>query len=257
MGVGASFAPISRAMESAEAEGMMMRRALGLAMAGLLAVGFAARAGAVERQRVRGEITSVEPDAVAIRTYEGTTEHLTLGVHTHYIAVVPATLSDIHPGDFVGIGATGSDAAPVALEVVIFPASMRGTGEGHYPWSVPAAVADADRHRAASGAGAATVQGTMTNGTVTAAAPPVQGSMTNGTVAASAAHAGGETLTVTYKGGKTPILVPAEAPVVRLQPGSQSLLTQGAKVFAVASGTGPQPVALFIAVGQNGLMPPM
>jgi hypothetical protein len=151
----------------------------------------------------------------------------------------------------------------VALEVVIFPNSMRGTGEGHYPWSVPATVAAADRHQAVSSNGQP-VQATMTNGTVvstssSAAAPPVQGAMTNGTVTASASSTGGEELTISYgKAGKVQILVPSDVPVVRLEPAQQSVVKPGAKAFVVATTSpGAHPSANFVAIGQNGMMPPM
>ena len=148
--------------------------------------------------------------------------------------------------------------------MVIFPNSMRGTGEGHYAWSVPAKVADADRHGAkGSSAGAPPVQGTMTNGTVASTgtshgAPPVHGTMTNGTVAGNSSASGGKELTVRYNGGKkVQIMVPSSAPVVRLQPAHRSVLKQGAKAFAVASGPSSKLQANVVAVGKNGMMPPM
>ena len=53
------------------------------------------------------------------------------------VGVVKAALADIKPGSFVGIAAMPqSDGAQRALEVLIFPDAMRGTGEGHYPWDL-------------------------------------------------------------------------------------------------------------------------
>lgn len=218
---------------------------------------------AAQHIRVRGEVTAVHGNALHITTYGGKLVDLQLKPATRYVLVVPARLSEIRSHDFVDIGATGPESRLVALEVVIFPESMRGTGEGHYPWSLPAAVAAADRHQAAS-SNAPPVQGTMTNGTVaststSAAGPPVQGTMTNGAVTSNTRSTGGQELTVAYgKGGKVVILIPADAPVVRLEPAQRSVVKPGAKVFTVAStAPGAHPSADFVAVGQNGMTPPM
>lgn len=249
-----------------------MRTVLGLATVCLLAsLGSAAALAAPTTTRVRGTIATASGDQLTVKTYDGTTVDLELTDATKYISVLPAALKDIKPGEFVGIGATGPENAIVGMEVVIFPSSMRGTGEGHYAWSVPAAVANADRHLGTSTPpGAPPVQGTMTNGTVSSAAannagPPVQGTMTNGTVAAGSGAPrtganGGQELTITYDhGGSVHILVPANAPVVRLAPASRSIVQPGAKVFAVAAAAsgGAASAARFVAVGANGLMPPM
>jgi hypothetical protein len=231
----------------------------------IIITGACATALAAQNIRVRGEVTAVHDNTLDITTYSNRSVDLQLKPDTRYILVVPARLSDIRGHDFVGIGTTGPENHLVALEVVIFPESMRGTGEGHYPWSIDAAVAAADRHQASPPSAAPPVQGTMTNGTVIGtaappAAPPVQGTMTNGTVTATTAStSGGSELTVGYgKRGKVEILVPADAPVVRLQPAQRSDVKPGDKVFSVATTSpGAHPSASVVAVGQNGLMPPM
>ncbi|MGO8550062.1 hypothetical protein ACC732_36230, partial [Rhizobium ruizarguesonis] len=46
-----------------------------------------------------------------------------------------ATVADIKPGDFVGVASLPKGTGPDgAIEVLIFPASMKGTGEGNRPW---------------------------------------------------------------------------------------------------------------------------
>ena len=51
--------------------------------------------------------------------------------------VTKASVEDIKPGDFVGIAslptAAGGDGA---VEVLVFPPAMKGTGEGSYPWDL-------------------------------------------------------------------------------------------------------------------------
>ena len=51
------------------------------------------------------------------------------------VGVVKATLADIKAGSFVGIGAMPQADA---LEVLIFPESMRGVGEGHSAYDLAA-----------------------------------------------------------------------------------------------------------------------
>ncbi|WP_252721386.1 hypothetical protein, partial [Acinetobacter baumannii] len=46
-------------------------------------------------------------------------------------------LSAIAPGSFIGTAAEpGPDGQLQALEVLVFPEALRGTGEGHYPWDL-------------------------------------------------------------------------------------------------------------------------
>ena len=140
-----------------------------------------------------------------------------------------------------------------ALEVVLFPESMRGTGEGHYGWD---AITD---HTAGAGA---KVKSAMTNGTVKAEspnAPKVKSAMTNGTVKADKAASGGErTLTVSYgKDGSKEIVVPSSAPIVAFEPADKAILTPGSKVFAVVAKDGPKAEGKLVAVGKDGLTPPM
>jgi hypothetical protein len=242
-----------------------MGKCLGIAVAGLVAFGFSAGAiAAPQTVRVRGTIETVNGNRVAIKSYSGRTTDLMLLPGTKFGLLTRSNLSDINAGDFVGIGATGPKSHLVALEVLIFPNAMRGTGEGHYAWSIPAVVARADRPGLAATTGAPMVQGTMTNGTVESAAsvagaPPVRGTMTNGTVAASTSKAAGTELAVSYNdhGNRVHILVPSNTPIVRLVPAKRSVVTPAAKAFAVATRSSGKLEARFIAVGENGMMPPM
>lgn len=232
------------------------------ALAGATVLGCAAGApAAVPRARIQGQIESLAGDALTVKAYSGRTVELTLGPQTHYEAVVPARLSTIKKGDYIGIGATGPANHLTALEVHIFPAAMRGVGEGIHPWSLPAAIANADRGHAISASAKGMVHGTMANGTVMGGsaqgAPPVRGTMANGTVAASGRSAGDRVLTLSAHGKTAAILVPASAPVVRMMAAGRSDLKPGAKIFALASKNGAALDADNIAVGKNGLMPPM
>lgn len=46
----------------------------------------------------------------------------------------PASLKDIGPNTFLGTTTVPRNGRLEAIEVHVFPESMRGAGEGHYPW---------------------------------------------------------------------------------------------------------------------------
>lgn len=234
-----------------------MRTLLGGTIAGVAMLGMSVAAlAAAPPTRVRGTIESIKGNTVTVHDYDGHAVAVMLQHGTHYAWIVRSSLAHIKPGDFIGTAATGPDSALVAQEVVIFPAAMRGAGEGHYPWSMPDAIARADAGGAPPRAGGTE---TMTNGTVTTAGP-VHGTMTNGTVSTAATAAGGKELTVTYdKGQKVQVMVPPTVPVVRFVPAHRSILKPGEKVFIVAvTPEGSTHLAAnFVGVGKHGLTPPM
>jgi len=116
-----------------------------------------------------------------------------------------------------------ADGGLTAVEVHIFPESMRGTGEGHYPWDLQP-------------------KSTMTNANVEQVVSAVEG----------------RTLTLKYKDGEKKITVPANAPIVTYVAGDKSDIKPGAKVFIVAvkqaDGT---LVGRAWRIGRDGLTPPM
>ena len=226
-----------------------MARLPTLALASLLTLGAAAQAAAPP-ERLRGTIEAVESGGFTLKTLDGKSERVTLAPDAKVSWVVPAQLDHIKDGVFIGTATKGEP--PVALEVVLFPESMRGTGEGHYDWDV---IPD---HT-----GGTAVKSTMTNGTVKAAAPAsdaprVKSAMTNGPVKASGTGAE-RTLTVDYgKGQSMTILVPPQAPVVTFEPADAAAISAGAKAFVVAArGEDGTITARRVAVGKDGLTPPM
>ena len=139
------------------------------------------------------------------------------------VGVAPAGLADIGPGTYVGAAALPeADGHLRALEVHIFPPGLRGVGEGHRP-----------------------MQGTR----------PHQ-SMTNGTVG-MVSHTSGTSLTVTYKGGEQVLDVPPGTPIVRLDPGTTTLLKPGAAVSIDARRSAAGLAALRVRVGEDGVVPPL
>jgi hypothetical protein len=120
----------------------------------------------------------------------------------------PASLADVKAGEFIGTTAVQeADGKLHAREIHIFPESMRGTGEGHYPMAGP--------------------NTTMTNGNIEAV---------TGSVAAPAGKGSGSALmlNISYKGGQSAVEVPPNVPVTMMSPGSRSLLKPGAMVTVLS-----------------------
>ncbi|GLS43369.1 metal ABC transporter permease [Methylobacterium brachythecii] len=217
-------------------------------IAALAALSTAAVAAPVER--VRGTIESASDTTLTLKQDDGSSKSISLGADTTYASVVKSSLDQIKDGVFVGT-ATKGDNPPTALEVVLFPEKMRGTGEGHYDWDE---IQD-------TSAGGTKVKSSMTNGTVKAAtgAPKVKSSMTNGTVSKSTSATGAKTLTVSYgkDGGTQTITVPPSAPIVTFEPADAAVMKPGAKVFVIAGNEDGKLSAKRVAVGKDGLRPPM
>jgi hypothetical protein len=185
---------------------------------------FAVSASAQAPTRVRGTIEKVDGATLSIKSREGQDLVLNLAPNASVSAVIKASLSDIKANTFVGIAAVSDGKGGWrALEVLIFPEAMRGTGEGDRPWDlVP--------------------ESTMTNATVTDVATKVD------------AH----TLTLKYKEGEKTFAVPPDTPIVTFAPGDKSDLKPGAKVFIVAATKQPDGTyqTARINVGR-GIDPPM
>ncbi len=214
--------------------------------------------------RVRGVITAIGTDALTVQTYDGKSATVPLDAKTKFAWVVKSDLSTLKDGDFIGTATTGPDDALRAVELVIFPEAMRGTGEGHYPWDVPGAVAVAGGGTNGSSAmtnGTVDGQSAMTNGTVDGQSAMTNGTvaqqsgMTNGTVTGGAGKPGETKLSISYKGGKAQVVVPVGTPIVRFEPAERTVLAKGQKLFAIVSADSKG--ARSVAVGKDGLTPPM
>ena len=210
-------------------------------------------AGASAQTRIRGTVSSISDNAITVHTNAGKDMTVALSDSTHYVTVKKSSLSAIDKNTFIGTATKTIGSRLVALEVVVFPDSMRGTGEGHYAW---------DKLPDTTLSGGGKVASTMTNGTVTSdksAGSPgkVATTMTNGTVSTEAGSGGATQLNVTYKGGHKHILVPPTAPIVMLAPGSKSDVATGDTVFVAEAKGASSPTAGVVAVGTDGVKPPM
>ena len=230
---------------------MSPKRILGLAIAASALASTAALAATGTVERVRGTIASATADSVIVDTYAHKPVAIDLTGNTKYLKVEKSSLNKIEKGSYIGTATKDVGGTLVALEVVVFPPSMRGVGEGHYAW---------DKIPDTTLSGGAQTSSSMTNGNVSVVStsvPEVNSTMTNGDVAASKSNGGLTHLVVTYNGGKQDVLVPPTAPIVTYQPGTKALVTKGRDVFIKATETGSDLVANAVAVGVDGVRPPM
>ncbi len=199
------------------AAGLFLAVGLSLGAAGAFAQGAASPA------RLRGTIDSVSGDSLQLTLRNGTKASAKLPPDVRVTWLTVAQASEIQPGSYVGTAAVPqADGTLKALEVQVFPPSMRGVGEGTRDWDLGA-----------------------------------RSSMTNGTVGSLVAS-NGRTITITYKGGEKKVVVPDDVPIVTYEPTDKTALTPGAKVIIngtrAADGT---VTAGSVSVGKNGLVPPM
>jgi hypothetical protein len=174
--------------------------------------------------RVRGTIEKVDGDLLSVKSRSGEDVKLHVASDLRVSGITRIGLSDVKVGSFVGATTVpGPDGGHNAVEVHVFPESMRGTGEGSRPWDLKP-----------------------------------NSSMTNATVAESVVGNDGHTLLVKYKDGEKKVFVSAETPVVTYVPGEKSDLTAGAKIIAFVQAL---PDGSFetsrVSVGRDGLTPPM
>ncbi|NYE60799.1 hypothetical protein FHW58_001951 [Duganella sp. 1224] len=173
---------------------------------------------------IRGSIVSFANNTIKVKTREGKMVDVTLAEGGRVAGVARAAVTDIKPGDFVGIASLAkADGGDGALEVLIFPPAMKGTGEGSYGWDLKP-----------------------------------NSSMTNATVADAVKGVDGHTVTVSYHGKEKKIAIADGTPVVTLAPASTKDLVAGAIVFIPATKNDKgNLVAQQLVVGTNGVVPPM
>ncbi|MGA2488345.1 MAG: DUF5666 domain-containing protein [Roseiarcus sp.] len=197
-----------------------------IAAALLLALSAPAWAQATPPAALRGIIERVAPDRESfdVKTRDGAEKTLRLAADAKVARVAAASLADVKPGVYVGVAAApGDDGTLKALEVHIFPESMRGVGDGHRPFDL------------APGS-------TMTNGAVNARVEQVDGPQ----------------IVVAYNGGQQTITVDKSTPIVAIEPGGLGDLMAGAAIVARGSvGEGGAYEARSVVVGVNGVTPPM
>jgi hypothetical protein len=191
-----------------------------------LAVSFAAIAQSppATTTRIRGDIVSVDGDTLMVHRSGGDTVPVAFAQDVKVSAVKNVKLADIKPGTFIGAASMPeADGKLTAREVLVFPESARGSGEGHYAWDL---------------------------------AP--NSMMTNANVDNVVEKGNGRELTVSYKGGNKTIVVPEGTPVVTFADASRADVVAGKKVFIIAKpAEAGKYTAQRVVVEKDGVAPPM
>ncbi len=160
-------------------------------------------AGAFAQQppsvRISGTVESFDGHVLAIKSAKLGEVMVNLTGDAAVFGVSKATLADVKPGSYIGVGAMPqADGSQRAIQVTVFADVQRGLGEGHRPWT-------------------ARPNSTMTNGAVDQTVESV----------------GGRVLMVKYKGGEQKIVVPSDAVILAYAVGDKSELKPGAHVAII------------------------
>jgi hypothetical protein len=166
--------------------------------AALLAAG-AAFAQQPPSVRVSGSVESFDGQVLAIKSAKLGEVKVNLTDNVAVYGVSEATIADIKPGSFIGVGAMPqADGSQRAIQVTVFAEVQRGVGEGHRPWD-------------------ARPNSTMTNGAVDKTVGSVDG----------------QVMMVKYKGGEQKIVVPPDAKILAYAVGDKAELKAGARVAII------------------------
>jgi hypothetical protein len=175
-------------------------------------------------QTIRGTVLKRDGQMLTVKSRAGQQVTVTLAPDLTVRAVIGKRLANIKAGDYVAsTSVRGRDGKLHAVEVTIFPETLRGRGEGQSPYDlVP------------------------------------QGLMTNATVGGVSRTSHGRVLQITYKGQTSDLVVGLKVPVVAIAPGDASLLKRGAFVVvrAVEEPDG-RLITANITAEKNGVKPPM
>ena len=164
---------------------------------------------------ITGTVQAIDTSSLELKTSDsGPVQHVNLGPNLLVVQSKPATLADIKPDDFVASAAVpGADHKLHSTELRIFPAAMRGVGEGQRPMNDPRGQ-------------------TMTNATVTGTA------IVNGS----------NQIKVKFQGGESELELDPGVPVSRFQVADRSLLRPGVKIRVQGSQTPDGPTATRVTI---------
>lgn len=173
--------------------------------------------------RLRGVVERVDTDSITFKERRGETLKIAMPPNLNITEVYPIKMMDIQENSFIGTATlTNSSGRLEALEVLVFPEAMRGTGEGHYSWDL--------------------MPGSM---------------MTNANVSQLKSIGSGRELKLDYKGGSQVVFVPENTPIVTFRPGSLALLVPQANAILTVIEKDGQPQLTRVTVGKDGFKPPM
>jgi hypothetical protein len=133
--------------------------------------------------RIRGSVESFDGKMLSVKVRDGQGAKVLIADNTEIVFTQPITITDIKPGDFLGVTSSkGAGGSLTAFEVRRFP---KPVNPGHRPF-------DGRDDQ----------------------------TMTNATVSAVVQATSGRELTLTYEGGTQKIVVPEDASISMLVPGA-------------------------------------
>jgi hypothetical protein len=180
---------------------MIVSRFLGIALVLTMAIpAIAQNQAPAQMLRTHATVETLEGQKMTVKTAAGQTISLMLPAGVSVVRSRPATVADVKAGQFIGCTAVeGPDGKLRARELHILPESMRGMGEGHYPWGD-------------------TPKTTMTNGNIEQVA-----GVTDGNV-----------IKVSYKGGQSEIEIQPGVTVTQIEVAKPDALKPGTKITLFA-----------------------
>jgi hypothetical protein len=201
-----------------------MRIRLFTAMLAACLFGVGAWAQTAPSTRVRGTIAAVAAQMLTVNTRDGQKLEIMLNDPLMVATVKKVDLASVGVGTYIGTATRiGPGGMLQAIEVLVFPESMRGASEGHFPWDLE--------------------PGSM---------------MTNATVSGVVEASSGRELTLKFKDTSNTVTVPPDVPVVTLAPGERADLRPGARVFLTATKNAQERLATNrVTVEKDGVAPPM
>jgi len=192
-----------------------------LAASSFAFISLALPAFAQDTVRVRGTVERIDGPVFVVKARDGSELKLTVTEdHPLFVVIVPGKMSDIKAGMYVGsAGMMQEDGTQKAIEVHIFPESMRGTGDGHYDWDLLP-----------------------------------RSKMTNGSVEQAVTGVDGPVLSVKYKDGEKKLVVTPQTVVVTYEMGKREDIQPGTKIFVSAAKKQPDGTLQTprITYGRNG-----
>jgi hypothetical protein len=192
------------------------------ALAALLLAATLASPGLADAQmlpRMRGTVAALNGDVLSVKTPDGKNMEFGLDDKTTIVYTQPIDLSEIKPGDFLGVtSARRTDGTLSAFEIRRFP---KPVNPGHRPF-------DGRDDQ----------------------------TMTNANVSATVQSANARELTLTYEGGSQKVAVAPNALVSTLVPGERSQLVSNAPIALTPEKAGDgKLLARNIQVSKPGFVP--
>jgi len=174
--------------------------AVAVALIALLAAPALAQTPQGTPTRIRGVIDKLDGNNLTVKSRDGQSLTIALADNVIVSSLVKKSMADIKTGDFLAsTGIKGTDGKIHAIEVRIFPESLRGVGEGQYPWDLqPDSI------------------------------------MTNATAGQIGRSPQGNVVKVSYKGTESEYTIDPTTPIFGTSFGDTKLLMPGAAVFVIA-----------------------